>query len=107
MAAEQPPGPELPVACTLGAPDLRERRLEWEALLSRALLRLVRTPEGVVLELRSESEVEREVRRLALLEAECCAFASWDVRGDATGLSLEVTAGPKAVSAVHAMFGRT
>ena len=106
MAAEQPIGPELPVACTLGAPDLRERRLEWEALLSGALLRIARTPEGVVLDLRNQPDGEREVRRLALLEAECCAFASWQVRADGDGLSLEVTAEPDAVPAVHAMFGR-
>ena len=75
-------------------------------LLSQALLRIVRTPEGVVLELRNESDVEREVRRLAELEAECCAFASWEVRAATDGLSLEVTAEPGAVPAVHALFER-
>jgi hypothetical protein len=51
------------------------------------------------------AHLEQEVRELAELERECCAFAHWTVTADGSSVSLEVTAEGDAVTAVQAMLG--
>ncbi|HEV8460443.1 MAG TPA: hypothetical protein VGQ38_07015 [Gaiellaceae bacterium] len=79
-----------PIACTLDDGDRAKRIERWHAL-------------GPVVEetqdgLRITSDNVTELRELALLEQDCCAFASWNV-------VLEVRAdSPEGVAALHAMF---
>jgi hypothetical protein len=49
--------------------------------------------------------VEDEVRQLAELERDCCAFAYWSVHHRGEKLVLDVTAdGDEGIAAVHGMF---
>jgi|1185.fasta_scaffold14111_3 hypothetical protein len=50
------------------------------------------------------ASAEAELRDLARLEGECCAFASWDVTRDGDRAILELTAEGEAVTAVQSMF---
>jgi hypothetical protein len=65
----------------------------------------VLTERGLRLVFRREAGVEDELRELAELERECCAFAGWTVRTYDERAVLEVTgANAQAVAAVQAMF---
>ena len=73
----------LPMACSLTAQDLKDRRSEWASLISANLLGSERVDGGVRLRLRSDERVEEELQRLIDLEQECCAWIEWIVaRGD-------------------------
>jgi hypothetical protein len=96
---------ELPViACSLSADEMPERRRRWRTLLEGALLERIEIPAGVRLELRSGEGVEAELRALAALERECCAFASFDVRETAGRVMLDVISSADGVSAVRQLF---
>ena len=96
---------ELPViACSLGQEELAERRARWHALADEGLIERVETATGVRLAFRSGSAAERELRELAALERQCCAFARFDVSVSGEELLLDVSAPPEGVPAVQAMF---
>jgi hypothetical protein len=86
---------------------MTERRTRWHELADRVFVERVETPEGLRLVFRQDDGVEAEVRELARLESECCAFATWavaeadgEVRLDVTGKSTE------GIAATHGMFLR-
>jgi len=58
---------------------------------------------GVRLIFRAEEGVEGQLRELGRLEAQCCAFADWDVQRREEDLVLDVTARGEAVAAVRAL----
>ncbi len=63
------------------------------------------TERGLRLVFRREGGVEDEVRELAALERECCAFADWSVSVTDGSVALEVSgASGEAIAAVQAMF---
>jgi hypothetical protein len=97
---------ELPViACSLSADDLPERRRRWVALTDAALAERTAIPAGVRLSFRARPGVEAELRELAELERECCAFASFDVSAARGQVVLDVTApGDQGVAAVRELF---
>jgi hypothetical protein len=93
------------VACTLDLSPMRKRRRRWLTLADGAFVERVETTEGLRLVFRQGDGVEAELRELAHLESECCAFARWTVdTGDGLAM-LDVTgASAEAVAALHAMF---
>jgi hypothetical protein len=96
---------ELPViACSLGHEELAERRARWRALVAESLIERTETSAGVRLAFRSGAVADRELRELAALERECCAFARFEVRTSGGQLLLDVSAPPEGVGAVQAMF---
>jgi|SRR5213592_378253 len=96
---------DLPViACSLGQEELAERRARWHALADDGLIERVETATGVRLAFRSGASTERELRELAALERQCCAFARFDVSASRGRLLLDVSAPPDGVAAVRAMF---
>ncbi len=70
----------LPIACALSAPELRDRVADM-ARLGRALVAVRR--EGARAELRFAPGHAGALRALAAAEAECCPFLTLDVAGDA------------------------
>ena len=97
--------PELPViACSLPAAALDERRARWKALAGRAFLERALLPAGVRLSFLAEAGVEQELRALAELERECCAFASFELSVAGNVVSLDVTAEGDGVTAVREIF---
>jgi hypothetical protein len=96
---------ELPViACSLTAEDLPERRRRWRALLEGSLLERTEIPGGVRLGLRAGDGVEQELRALAALERQCCAFASFEVSATEARVTLDVTSSADGVAAVRELF---
>jgi hypothetical protein len=89
------------IACTLTDPQMSERRQRWHALADRAFVERTERPDGLRLVFRADAGVAQELRDLAALERQCCAFAEWAV----SGVVLAVTArSDEGVAAVHGMF---
>ena len=98
-------GDQEPVACTLGPGDRAQRAARWTALAERALRRAERTDRGLRLVFGSGPGVADELRALAEMERECCAFATWSLRPAGDRLTLEVTAdSPESVAAAQSLF---
>src|SRR5436190_1907794 len=96
---------ELPViACSLPAAQLDERRARWKALADRAFLERALLPGGVRLSFLAEEGVKEELRALAELERECCAFATFQVSAERSTVTLDVTAEGDGVTAVREIF---
>ena len=95
---------DVPIACSLTAPQLRERRERWHELGSRAGIRVDRTGHGLSVVFQNLPRVSDELTELARLERECCKFADWTVRDSGAHVVLDVTAhNAVAVQAVHDM----
>jgi hypothetical protein len=86
--------------CTLTSDQRVDRGQRWSALGSA---HVVKTQNG--LRLSFPAEAEQEVRALAQLERECCAFADWQVTAQNGRAVLDVTAHGDAVAAVQSLFG--
>jgi hypothetical protein len=95
----------IPVACTLGAGDLASRMTRWTAVATRAAARRSPTEHGVLLTFDAAPGVAGELQALTTLERECCPFATWSVREEATQVLVEITSDtPAGVTAVQEMF---
>lgn len=80
----------VPIACTLGANDMRLRFERIRELSARALLG--HTQQGRTLHLHFAPEARAEVRALVDEERVCCAFLSLELTEAADGVRLVVTA---------------
>ncbi len=90
--------------CTLQPPELSDRLVAWKRLSECALRERRPTASGMQLVFYAEQGVERELRELARLEADCCSFADWKVERREDALVLDVTAPPERVPAVRALL---
>ena len=102
------PGPvpdATPTACSLGPGDLAERQRRWHALADNSILDITPTRYGLRMRLRADPGVGAELRDLAALERDCCAFAAWTVHsaGDVEVMDIRGSS-PAAVATVQAMF---
>ena len=91
----------MPIACTLGSEDHKDRRERWLRLIEETRL----TPRGVQLRLRNTGGVEEEARELVELERDCCSFARWAMVTDRPAVVVDITASGEGVKALHALFG--
>jgi hypothetical protein len=85
--------------CTLTSDELVTRGERWRAL---GAANVADMKNG--LRLSFPARAEMELRELARLERDCCAFASWDVTRQGDRAVLEITAEGEAVAAVQALF---
>jgi hypothetical protein len=93
------------VACTLNIDQMSERRQRWHELAARAFVARNETEYGLLLAFRDVDRVTDELRELADLERDCCAFADWTVSAADGRAVLEVTGtSDEAIAAVQAMF---
>ncbi len=83
---------EAPIACSLNAAGQTARRAAWERLGKRSLREPQMTERGVRLVFARKPGVQDELRELARLEGECCAFAEWRVEDHGDRLVLDVSA---------------
>jgi hypothetical protein len=90
---------ELPLACSLGAADLRVRAERWRALGRKALVASGRDGAVVRLTFSRSAGVEEELRELVRLEGGCCAFLDMTVE-DGDGELTLLVAGPAGAEAV-------
>lgn len=94
-----------PVACSLGAAELELRRARWQALSDSALVEHGQRREGVRHVYRAEPDVERELRELVALEAECCPFLDFEVAAGGDRLVLDIS-GPEVAADLVAGFAK-
>jgi hypothetical protein len=93
------------VACTLTAADLAAQGAGWGRLAELAMTGRALTDDGLRVSFRASAGVEDELRRLAAVENECCAWASWTVRVGGGEVVLEVrSAAAEGVAVLHGMF---
>ena len=86
--------------CTLTSDELATRGARWRTL---GAADVADTTHGLRLSFPLQAEVE--LRELAALERECCAFARWDVTRHGDRAVLDITAEGEAVAAVQSLFG--
>lgn len=92
----------IPIACTLGAGDMKQR-LAWIAdLNARRLKRHERN--DLTLRLIYDPKARRDVARLAAQERACCAFLAFELAESAEGVVLTVTAPEAAREAADTLF---
>ena len=80
------------IACSLERAELADRQDRWLQLGERAGVDLLTTENGLRLLFRAAPGVEGELRQLAELERDCCAFAQWSVHTRGEEVVLDVTA---------------
>jgi hypothetical protein len=93
----------VPVACSLGFVGLAAQARRWERLTNQAMTEREETASGLRLRFRAEPGVEKELRRLADAENQCCSWATWTVR---TEVVLEVRSAGEGIAVLHGMLGR-
>ncbi len=96
-----------PIACTLGADDLRIRQESWFAVMAAALRSKTATPMGVRLEFDPDPDAAHTLLDLVASERSCCAWASWSLTSTRHSTSVEVDADESGVPVLHAMFEQT
>jgi hypothetical protein len=102
MARDSEP---VPIACSLTEADLVVRRDRWLELAGRGGVEMASTENGLRLTFPGAPGVEGELRQLAELERDCCAFAGWSVRSSGAEVVLDVTAESElGIAAVEGMF---
>ena len=95
---------QVPIACTLTPADLAGQARRWQQLMKRALTGRAETSNGLRLSFRPEAQ--DELRALAAVEAECCAWATWTIEPAAGVVVLDVRAVAEGgATALHLMFG--
>ena len=98
-------GATVPVACTLTPADLAAQADRWARLMARALTGRTETADGLRMSFRPEPGTEDELRTLAAVENECCAWAAWAVDTSGGTIVLDVHSSGDGVAALHTMFG--
>jgi len=98
----------LPIACSLGADDLRRRLEEIAAVGAESLLDRDGDGEARVLRFRGDAETRRRLERIVAAESECCAFLDLRLVEDGDELTLRIDApagGAEAADALALAFG--
>lgn len=70
---------ELPIACSLGAGDLKTRQAELSALGRRSLISIERRGGKPVLKFSANPATKVELERIVAAERECCAFLTLSI----------------------------
>jgi hypothetical protein len=95
---------EQPIACTLTGNEQLDRRERWHRLRDAGHAVRIETPTGLRIEFTHSIAVERELRELAELERDCCAFATWEINDVGGCVALEVESEGHGIEVLHGMF---
>lgn len=95
---------ELPIACTLGAAQQRDRMRVIDALVSDALIDQQPIDGGVRSTFHAYAGVEERLRQLIAAESRCCAFLSFDLNRIDGALALDITGAPEARPVIDELF---
>lgn len=93
---------EKPIACMLDVGDFKERAASIRDLSRRSLRHSSRTP--FTLSLTYEPGALDEVHDLIAKEKACCAFLSFDLENNASGVFLTITAPKSAAESADVLF---
>lgn len=101
VAAEEA-GPRVPIACSL-TPQDRKLQLERIRTLARRSVQAAKR-EPLKLHLTYAVEAAEKVHEVVQVESLCCGFLDFDLRGDANGVYLTITAPESARDAAKILF---
>ena len=87
---------EVPIACTLTAEAIVDRRAEWEGFLSTMVHSVDYQGSHAILTLRSGSDPLLMGADLAEREKTCCTFFDFSIELDGSGARLHVGVPPEA-----------
>ena len=93
-----------PIACTLSNDELADRSTEWTELLAQVTEREP-TANGIRLGLPNTPAMAATAADLIVREVQCCAFFTFALTVDASGLRLDVSAPPEGLELVERLFG--
>jgi hypothetical protein len=95
----------MTIVCTLPEGDLRQRRIEIQALFSQRTA-LTRHPDGVELEWPFSEEIARNLLDFILFERSCCQSFSYELRSSPPhdAVALRLRAAPEEVEALHSLY---
>ncbi|MGQ3213720.1 hypothetical protein [Shinella sp.] len=96
---------DMPIACPLDSGDFKTRTEQMAALAHRHLTQVSREPLSNALTYAPEAL--SELRDLVRKERECCAFLNFDLKEDADGLHLTITAPEAARNAADTLFAQS
>lgn len=82
----------LPIACSLGADDLRRRLDEIAALGAKSLISRDTDGYGHFLRFRSDPATRRHLETIIAAESKCCAFLDLDLAEAGEELALRISA---------------
>ena len=94
----------LPVACTLGAADMRARQAELRALGEDGLVSNVMSGRTAVLRFRPDPDIRRRVEAAVAAESECCPFLDFELEHGEDATVLTVTAPDGAAETLAGFF---
>jgi hypothetical protein len=102
-------GPErrdlLPIACTLGPVDGRERIGEWRSLYREFGLRRAHRGGLVTIQFRDAPRLAAELARLVWEERVCCAFLDWQLECAVDVWTLTITGDDEALRSLPITAG--
>lgn len=81
-----------PIACSLGADDLRRRLAEIAALGNECLRGRTTEGDAQVLRFHPDPSTRRRLEQIVAAESECCAFLDLDLRQEGDELVLTISA---------------
>jgi hypothetical protein len=98
---------ETPTACTLTAPEMRDRRRAILDSVRRAAVNVTSLPLGYAYRFYPTSEVLAQLCGLADLERQCCPFLTFKiiVEPGNQAICLEVTGTPETKAMIADFFG--
>jgi hypothetical protein len=94
----------MDISCTLTTTDLAAQREHWLRLIAAAGAGREKTASGLRLRFRADSGTAAELDRLAAVERDCCAWATWTVSASPGKVILDVTSSGDGIAALHGMF---
>lgn len=94
----------MDISCTLTTTDLAAQRERWLRLIATSGAAREETASGLRLRFRTDSGAAAELERLAAVERDCCAWATWTVSATPGEVTLDVASSGDGVAALHGMF---
>ena len=95
---------DVPIACTLTAAEMTDRRSLWQRIETDAVRRR-RFDDRFEIVYAPTSEVERVLPSLVDAESHCCAFAQWRIVRNPEEVVLTVSGPPEGLAALCSEFG--
>jgi hypothetical protein len=94
----------MDISCTLTTTGLAAQRERWLRLIAAAGAGREETPTGLRLRFRAAAGVADELERLAAVERECCAWATWTIAESPGEITLDAGSSGDGVTVLHGMF---
>src|SRR5262245_40419022 len=98
---------DLPIACTLTAAELRDRRRTVLDSIRNEAVEVIPLPDGYAYRFKAASQTLQALSHLVDLERQCCPFLTFKIVVESNGvpIRLEVTGPPEAKPMIADFLG--